>query len=130
MKRMVMTALMLILSVFYVGCGNIAKKTDPTKMALAYYGQERVYKTMEVTGANEITFKGTNLNFTVSNQLTPLSIYPRDPSTLATLIDGAVRLGTVAGATYVGATLADGAAKDPTVVVQEPLIVRPEVITP
>jgi len=127
MKKVVLA---LVLGLIASGCASIGGKVDPTKMALAYYEQERVYDTMSVTGATEITFKGTNLNFTVSNQLTPLSIYPRDPSTLATLVDGAARLGTIFGATYVGHALAEGAAKDPTVVTQEPLIVRPEVVRP
>jgi hypothetical protein len=100
-----------------------------TKIVTAYYAQPRTYKTLELRGAQEISIKGDNIALTVENQLTPLSVYPRGASTVSKIIDGAVRLGTVAGAAYVGNTLAEGASRGPTVVNQpDPIIVEPTIV--
>jgi len=129
MKRLIGIFAVVSLAVIHVGCTTL-KNIDPTQMALAYYAQDRTYETMRVSGAEEITFKGTNLNFTVINQLQPLSIYPRDPSTLSAMVDGLSRLGTIVGAAYVGNTLAQGASRGPSVIAQPtPIIVRPEIVT-
>lgn len=120
-----LTTLALVAIVLGSGCTSAGSKTDPTKIAMAYYQQDRTYDTLKLTGVTELTLKGTNLNIAVANQLTPLSIYPRDPSTLKTVIDGAARIATTVGAAYVGNTLAGGLSRGPTVVNQpEPIIVE------
>lgn len=112
------------------GCASVGNKVDPTTIANNYYSQERTYKTLELKGAKEISIKGDNVSLTVENQLQPLSLYPRDPSTLRTAFDGLARIGSVAAAAYVGKELADGLSRGPTVVNQPPpLLVRPEIVT-
>ena len=125
------TSIILIgIMVLMSGCGTMGNSVDATKIALAYYSQERICKSFDVQGASEITFKGENMSFTIANQMPVLSLYPRDPSALATTFTGLGKIAAIVGASYVGNTLA-AAATNPTIVTQPaPLVVRPEIVTP
>ena len=107
------------------GCAEMAQRVDPTAIALAYYNQQTTYKPMELTGVQSVTLtavEGQSITLTMESQLEPLSIYPRDPSTLKTLLEGLTNLGTVVGASLVGLELVDGISQGPTIV--EPTVVQ------
>ena len=90
-----LTAL-IILSVMLAGCSS-TKDSGISRIVQDYYAQPRTYKTVQLSGASEVVIRGTNIVLVMENQLSPLSVYPRGESTLSKVIDGAVRLGTVAG---------------------------------
>jgi len=125
MRRVLIVSLALsVLS----GCQTIGERIDPTQIALAYYAQHRTYEPMKLTGVQSVTLtaaEGETIELTLSSQLEPLSIYPRDPSTLKTMLEGLTNLGTVVGASLVGLELVDGLSAGPTIVEQPaPIIVN------
>jgi hypothetical protein len=128
MKKLINLVVVGSFVILVSGCATSSTE-DMTKIVTAYYQQQRTYETVKLEGASEITIKGSNINFVIANQLPPVSIYPRDPSTLSTVVDGVARLGGILGAAYVGNGLVNAVAARPQVVETRPEIVRPEIIT-
>jgi len=129
MKRTLTLALMgALLIPQVVGCStfqNPANKLDPTKIAMAYYRQDRTYEPVQISGLAKVTLEaaeGETLDIILSSQLEPLSIYPREPNALREAMEGLWKIGTVVGSTIVGAELVQGLSNAPKVV--EPTIVK------
>jgi len=120
-------AILLMTGLILSGCASTGK-IDPTAIAMAYYRQDRTYDPVKVEGVSEITMKapeGQTISVVLTSQLQPLSIYPRDPSTLKQLLEGLADLGVVIGASMVGLELVEGVSRGPTVVKQpDPIIVN------
>jgi len=132
MKKILTLALLSVFVWSFGGCSAIGeamvqKSLNGTEIAKAYYDQGkdgRTYNPVILEAAPgetmEITIKGlAKVALTTPHQ--PLSIYPRDPSTLSQLTDGLWKVGTVVGSTLVGLELVDGLSASPKVV--EPTVV-------
>lgn len=125
---MVMRKLLVLVlaAVVLSGCASMqGVKLDANKIALAYYNQNRTYNPVEISGVQSVTLsaaEGQTISVVLTSQLEPLSIYPRDPSTLAQLMDGLWKVGTVVGSTIVGTELVQGLSAAPKTV--DPVIVK------
>lgn len=123
--RRVTAAVLMLAMCNSLGCATLGNKVDPTKMALNYYRQERTYQPVTIKGIASLTLtapEGQTIDIRLTSQLEPLSVYPRDPSTLATFFDGIWKLGTV----IVGGIFAHDAVKGMT---RGPTVVEPTVVT-
>jgi hypothetical protein len=102
---------------------------NATEIAKAYYSQDKEYQSLAVTGVGALTLtaaEGQTISVITSSPLQPLSLYPRDPSTLSILMDGLWKVGTVIGSSMVGLEMVEGLSRGPTVVTQPaPIIVGP-----
>ena len=127
MRNIIALVTAMALCVSVVGCASFGgiDKIDPTEIALAYYKQERTFEPVKIEGVQNVTLQaaeGHTLTITVTNPLEPLSIYPRDPATLKTMLDGIADLATIVAAGIVGYELVDAISASPTVV--EPTVVE------
>ena len=121
MRSVISVSVLAALIISTVGCSTMSDKIDPTAVALAYYQQPRTYEPVTVEGIATLTLtaaEGQSLTVRLTSQLEPLSIYPRDPSTLGVFLDGMFKLGTVAASGIVGYEMVQGLSRGPTVVEQ------------
>lgn len=127
MRSVLLMTILLVIAFVLSGCATVGEKVDPTRIAMAYYNQNRTYEPVRIEGLTEVTLRaaeGETLAVVLTSQLDPLSIYPRDPSTLKTLLEGLTSLGTVVGASLVGLEMVDGLSQGPTIVEQPaPIII-------
>lgn len=126
MNRMLSLLVALSLLVGASGCASFGgvEKIDPTQIALAYYDQDRTFEPVRIEGVQNITLQaaeGQTLTIILTTPLEPLSIYPRDPATLNTLLDGAAKLAAVIAAGLVGYEMVGALSTETTVV--EPTVV-------
>ena len=127
--RAIGAVLVIGLGFALAGCGTApAYDQSITEMANSFYGQQRTYKSLELTGATEIRIVGTNVNLIVSNELQPLSIIPKDPGIAGTLITSAERVLTMGLGIYTGGEVMKTLAARPQVVSQQ--VVNPVIVTP
>jgi len=133
MKSVGVLVAVLVL-VWMSGCAQYAgwlseKNLNATEIAQAYYSQDKEYQSLAVTGVGALTLtaaEGQTISVITSSPLQPLSLYPRDPSTLSILMDGLWKVGTVIGSSMVGLEMVEGLSRGPTVVTQPaPIIVGP-----
>ena len=112
------------------GCASSGPRMDMNRIAQMYYAQQRtrVYPAIEITNVNDLHVSGSNMHFVVNTHMEPVSLIPRDPSALESLVPAAkdIVLGGlgILGATHVMSKMAD----QPRTV--EPTVVRPEVVSP
>jgi len=133
MKKILTLALLAVLVWSLGGCSTIGqamvqKSMNGAEIAKAYYDQGkdgRTYNPVILEAAEGETMSIT-INGLAKVALTtphePLSVYPRDPSTLGQLLDGLWKIGTVIGSTIVGEKMVEGLSRGPT-------IVEPKVVT-
>lgn len=107
------------------GCAT-GPKLDMNKVAQAFYGQERTYKAVLLSGATEIAIRGTNMTLALEAPHTPLAMLPQDPNSMLMLTDAVKN--TILGGLGIY-TLGKVATQGPTIVQQPaPLVVQPEVV--
>ena len=125
------TTITVLVAVTLVGCAS--PKGDPNRQSLlsGFYGQQRVYKAVSLTGANEVSIKGDNMRFELEAPLAPLSVIPNDPNTalaVGTMVKDALLGGL---GIYVAGQAIDKALDTPRTVspqVVEPTIVQPQIV--
>jgi len=106
MKRLTITALAATAMILATGCMSDKQWEDTAKMHARYMAQARTYKAVSLTGTNmTITLTGVT-SMELEAPLNPLTVIPQAPEVVKDIVDGVVRAGTVAGATYVGHDLA------------------------
>jgi hypothetical protein len=123
MKK-ILIALPLI--VVAAGCTS-TKPLDMNLVAQQFYSQERSAKLLEMQNVSEFTIKGTNMTIAISTELQPLSIIPRDPSTIQALAETAGRVLVSGAGIYTAGQVMSKLADKPQVISQQ--VVKPEVIT-
>lgn len=84
--------LLLPLMLLTSGCGTVSDQqtAEAKEIALAYYSQPKVAElwTIENTGTNPCTFTVSGFTkFTMNTPVPPISIMPKDPSSLAIIGD-------------------------------------------
>jgi hypothetical protein len=107
------------------GCAS-APSIDPNKLAEQFYGQERHYKVLQLSGVTEVSMKGANIQLAVEAEMTPLSVMPKDPSTAQAVIGAVERAAMVGLGIVTAGNVMEKMADRPATV--SPEIVRPEVI--
>lgn len=121
---------LIVVAVLVAGCSSSGPRMDMNRIAEMYYAQQRtrVYPAIEITNVNDLHVSGSNMHFVVNTHMEPVSLIPRDPSALESLVPAAkdIVLGGlgILGATHVMSKMAD----QPRTV--EPAVVRPEVVSP
>ena len=114
------------LAVLVGGCAS-APDVGPSELARQFYGQERTYKVLEISGVSEVSMKGANITITVSAEMAPLSVIPRDPGIAREVISAVKDVVLMGEGIYTaGEVMKDLAARPATV---EPTVVRPEIVT-
>ena len=110
------------------GCASPGDGLARSDLLKTFYGQQRTYKAVSLTGANDIHISGENMKFELDSPLSPLSVIPNDPNT-------ALAVGTMAKdallgglGIYVAGQAIDKALDTPRTV--NPQVVRPEVVQP
>ena len=123
MKKLIAVMPLIVLA---AGCAS-TKPLDMNQVAKQFYTQQRSAKLLEMENVSEFTIRGTNMTIAISTELQPLSLIPRDPSTVQALAETAGRV-LVAGAGIITAgDVMSKLADRPQVISQQ--VVRPEVIT-
>ena len=123
MKKLLFTIPLIALA---VGCTS-TKPLDMNRVAHQFYNQQRSAKLLEMQNVSEFTIKGTNMTIAISTELQPLSIIPRDPSTLQALAETAGRVLVSGAGIYTAGQVMSKLADKPQVISQQ--VVKPEVIT-
>lgn len=119
------TLILLVAGGLLMGCSSVPTQ-DVSEVAKAFYAQPRTYKSVELTGATEITIKGENLQVSIANELAPLSMIPKDPGIAVPLI-GAIKDTVLMGlGIYTGGEVMKQLAERPQVISQQ--VVRPEYV--
>ena len=118
--------MMLPLVVLVSGCAS-TKPLDMNLVAKQFYSQQRSAKLMEMQNVSEFSIKGSNMTIAISTELQPLSLIPRDPSTLQALAETAGRVLVSGAGIYTAGQVMSKMAEQPQVISQQ--VVRPEVIT-
>ena len=112
------------------GCSTKnAPALDMNKVAEMFYHQQetRVYKAFEITGVNRI--EGSNMTITVQTHMEPMTLIPRDPGFLETLIPTAGNVLQFGLGAWAANTAFKELGRAPKTVEQPaPLVVRPEVV--
>lgn len=107
-KLMVMFGLAVAMSAYTSGCMSDKQWSDTKEMHKNMIDQKRTYTAVKVKFANvggSVTITGVT-ELAMEAPLNPISTLPQNPEGIKEVADGLVRLGTVAGATYVGHDLA------------------------
>ncbi len=120
----------LCLAVLAAGCAS-NKPLDMNKVAKLFYEQQRSTKLLELGNVSEFTLRGTNMTIAVSTELQPLSILPRDPSTVQSIAETAGRVAVAGVGIYTAGAVMSKLADQPQVISQQvvsPEIVRPEIV--
>lgn len=121
----------VLLAGLLTGCAATGdKQLDMNKLAQLYYGQQqtRQYPSFRVTGANDIHFAGSNMNFEVNTHMEPLNMIPRDPGLASVLIPELARAAVAGVGIYTAGEVMKGLSQQPRTV--DPVVVRPEVVNP
>ena len=121
----------IIAASLLAGCAATGdKQLDMNKLAQMYYGQQttRQYPSFRVTGANDIHFSGSNMNFEVNTHMEPLNMIPRDPGLASVLIPELAKAAVAGVGIYTAGEVMKGMTQQPRTV--DPVIVRPEVVQP
>lgn len=131
MKTLRVASIVLVLGLL-AGCASPGDGLARSDLLKNFYGQQRTYKAVNLTGANEISIRGKNMRFELDSPLSPLSVIPNDPNT-------ALAVGTMAKdallgglGIYVAGQAIDKALDTPRTVnpqIVQPEVVRPEVVT-
>ena len=123
MKKMLMVISLVLLA---SGCTS-TKPLDMNLVAKQFYGQQRSAKLMEMQNVSEFSIKGSNMTIAISTELQPLTMMPRDPSTLQSLAETAGRVLVSGVGIYTAGEVMSKLADRPQVISQQ--VVKPEVIT-
>jgi hypothetical protein len=107
------------------GCGT-TKPVDVDQMAKIFYGQQRDYATVRVTGLDELSMKGSNMTIELRAPHNPLSIIPKDPSVAMTMFSVAKDIVLGGMGIFYAADVMNNLAARPQVVSQQ--VVQPDVI--
>ena len=117
---------MVVVIMMMSGCAS-TKELDINAIAKMYYGQERTYSPVRLTGVNEITIHGSNMVVELQSELSPLSIIPQDKAT-AGIISGAIKDTVLMGlGIYTGGQVMKELSARPQIISQQ--VVKPEIIT-
>lgn len=112
MKRTLTLALLASTAMILTGCMSDKQWEDTRKMHAAYMRQPRSYDAVALRGTNmTVTITGA-AELVMQAPLNPLTVIPQAPEVVKDVVDGIVRVGTVAGATYVGAELVNEVGGD------------------
>lgn len=118
------TCIMTVLVVLSVGCSALPiKKVDANAWVKDYYNQPRSDDLYVMEGTNMTIAISGLTTLRIRTQLPIISVIPREPS----WVDSVSSLIPTVGMTMMGIKALDS---KPTVIQTEPLIVKPEVITP
>ena len=123
MKKLLIAIPLIALA---AGCTS-TKPLDMNRVAQQFYNQQRSAKLLEMQNVSEFTIKGTNMTIAISTELQPLSIIPRDPSTIQVLAETAGRVLVSGAGIYTAGQVMSKLSDRPQVISQQ--VVRPEVIT-
>ena len=123
MKRMLMVISLVLLA---SGCAN-TKPLDMNLVAQQFYGQQRSAKLLEMQHVSEFSIKGSNMTIAISTELQPLSLMPRDPSTVQALAETAGRVLVAGAGIYTAGEVMSKLADRPQVISQQ--VVKPEIVT-
>lgn len=114
------------LIVLAAGCAS-TKPLDMNQVAKEFYTQQRSAKLLEMQNVSEFCIKGTNMTIAISTELQPLSLMPRDPSTVQALAETAGRVLVAGAGIVVAGDVMSKLSERPQVISQQ--VVRPEVVT-
>lgn len=118
----------LLVTCLLAGCASGGPKVDPNQIAHDFYNQRRTYSAVTIEGLTEITMRGEDMLIQLEAPLPELRMLPSDPNTIRDV--GEIVKNVLLGGLGIY-TLGQVATRDPVVVTQpEPLIVRPEVVSP
>ena len=98
--------LLLIPCMLLTGCMSDKQWSDTKEMHANYMRQPRTYQAVELSGTNMTIHLTGVTRLALEAPLNPLTVIPQNPEIAKDVVDGIVRVGTVAGATYVGSELA------------------------
>lgn len=118
--------LMLSVSLVAAGCASPGNEASRQALLSQFYGQQRTYQAVTLTGARDIHITGSDMRLQLDAPLSPLSVIPNDPNTA--LAVGTMAKDALLGSMgiYVAGKAIGKALETPKTV--EPTIVRPEVI--
>ena len=106
---------LLIPCMLMTGCMSDKQWSDTKEMHANYMRQPRTYQAVELSGTNMTIHLTGVTRLALEAPLNPLTVIPQNPEIAKDIVDGIVRVGTVAGATYVGHDLATRASGNTTI---------------